>query len=121
MGVFQQLVEIGTPDGSRFLEVQAWVDSGENYSQLPAALLRRLGFKPTAARRFRVADGRTVERGLCPVPIRLNGEVWLTPVVFGENDSDLLLGAVALETFSLGVDPVNKTLVPIEAKALGIG
>ncbi len=120
MSVFQHAVEIGNPDGTRFLEVQAWVDSGANYSQLPAALLRRLGFTPTATRRFRLADGCTVELGLCQVPIRLNGEVWLTPVVFGENDSDLLLGAVALETFSLGIDPVNQTLVPIEAKALGI-
>lgn len=121
MGVFQHTVEVGTPDGSRFLEVQAWVDSGANYSQLPNALLRNLGYAPSFRRRFRLADGSVIERGLCMVPLRLNGEVLPTPVVFGENDSDLLLGAIALETFCLGIDPVNQTLVPVEAKALGIG
>jgi len=120
VGVFQHPVEIGTPDGSRFLEVQAWVDSGANYSQFPAVLLRRLGFVPTTTRRFRTADGRVVERGMCWVPIRLRDEIAPTPIVFGENDSELLLGAVALESFSWGIDPVKRTLVPIEAKALGI-
>ena len=33
--------------------------------------------------------------------------------VFGNDDSEALLGATALEEFGLGVDPVNHTLVPI--------
>jgi len=120
VGVFQHPLEIGNPDGSRFLEMQAWVDSGANYSQFPAAVLRQLGFAPTTTRRFRMADGRVVEKNLCMVPIRLNGEVLPTLVVFGEEDSHSVLGNIVLSSFSLGIDPVNQTLVPIEAKALGI-
>ena len=118
MGTFQHTIEIGTPDQTSFQTVQAWVDSGASYSQLPSSLLRELGFTPTFTRRFRLADGRVVERVLSMVPMRLNGEVLPTPIVFGENDSDLLLGAIALETFSLGIDPVNQTLIPVEARAL---
>ncbi len=117
MGVFQHPVEIGTPDGSRFLEVQAWVDSGANYSQFPAALLRRLGFTPTATRQFRLADGRSVQRELCFVPICLKGEVLQTPVIFGEDNNYFLLGNIVLGSLSLGIDTVSQTLIPVEARA----
>ena len=120
MGTFQHTIEIGTPNETRFQTVQLWVDSGANYSQLPSAMLRELGFTPTFTRRFRLADGRVIERGLCLVPVRLNGEVLPTPCVFGEEGSEALLGAMALEMFSLGIDPVNKTLIPVEALALRV-
>ena len=120
MGTFQHPIEIGTPDETRFQRVQLWVDSGASYSQLPSAMLRELGFTPTFTRRFRLADGRVIERGLCLVPVRLNGEVQPTPCVFGDEGSESLLGAMALEMFSLGIDPVNKTLIPVEALALRV-
>jgi len=34
-------------------------------------------------------------------------------VVFGEDGGPLLLGAVTLEEFGLGVDPVARKLVPV--------
>ena len=42
----------------------------------------------------------------------LNGETLSVVCIFGEAGSDPLLGSLALEAFSLGVDPVNKRLVP---------
>ena len=37
-----------------------------------------------------------------------------TYVVLGENGSPAAIGAVTLEGFLLGVDPVEKRLVPVE-------
>ena len=39
----------------------------------------------------------------------------IVPVVFAEEGSEPLLGAVTLEMFLLGVDPVRQRLVPVRA------
>lgn len=60
-----------------------------------------------------MADGVIIEREAASVPIRLNGETLPTLCIFGDEGSEPLLGALTLEEFSLGVDPVNRKLVPI--------
>ena len=37
------------------------------------------------------------------------------PVVFWDDEALPLLGAVTLEIFSLGIDPVNGLLVPVDS------
>ena len=118
MGTFRHTIEVGAPDQETFQELRVWVDSGATYTQLPGSLLRELGHTPTYQRSFRLADGTVIQRDMCMVPMRLNGEVLPTPCVFGEQGSESLLGAMALETFSLGVDPVNGSLIPVVARML---
>ena len=36
-----------------------------------------------------------------------------TLVIFGDKESEPLLGAVTLEEFGLAIDPVNKSLMPV--------
>ena len=113
MGTFRYPIQIGTPDQGRFEQVEAWVDSGAAYTWIPAPLLRRLGHTPRFRRRFRIAHGRFIEREVGLVPIRIGDEVIPTLCVFGDARSEPLLGAFTLEGFGLGVDPVNRTLVPV--------
>ena len=80
-----------------------------------------LGIMPQFRRRFRLADGRVVELDMAVVAIRLEGQTLPTICVFGEEGMDALLGAVTLEEFGLGVDPVNQRLVPIELLLVGFG
>ncbi len=120
MGTFQYTIEIGSPDQSRFQEVQVWVDTGASYMSLPGSLLRGLGLTPSYSRRFRLADGRVIERDMCLVPVRLDGEVLPSPCVLGVEGSEQLMGAMTLEMFSLGVDPVNGTLIPVVSNMLGM-
>lgn len=47
------------------------------------------------------------------VALALKAEVLPTLAVFGDEGNESLLGAVSLEEFGLGIDPVNKTLVPV--------
>lgn len=67
-------------------------------------------FKPqlNATLRFLVDIGSP-----CEILITIEGETFTTPCVLGDEGDLLLLGAVILEQFGLGVDPVRKVLVPV--------
>ncbi len=41
------------------------------------------------------------------------------PVIFGDEDSQPLLGAVTLEIFRLGVDAVSQRLIPVPGLLMG--
>lgn len=126
MGTFRYPIEIGNADQSRFVRLEAWVGSGSSpstplrtsYTGMPSPILRELGFTPLSQRRFRMADGRIVERGICQLPIHIGQETLTTLVVLGDDESEPLLGATALEEFALGADAVHHTLVPIVSNAL---
>ena len=118
VGTFRYPVQIGDPKGGRFQDLQPWVDTGALYSHLPASVLEGLGYRPNETRRCRPADGRVVERPIGDILVRIGDEVRTTTCVFGEEGSELLLGAVTLEQFSLAPDPVNETLVPVVALLL---
>ena len=113
MSTFRYPVEIGDQGRLQFEIFDAWVDTGASYTLVPRDILQKLGHLPTHSRPFRLADCSVVELGLCQVPLRIGQETSMVSCVFGNDDSEALLGATALEEFGLGVDPVNHTLVPI--------
>ncbi len=47
--------------------------------------------------------------------MRLDGREDVSPIVFREEGAQPLFGAVTLEIFSLGIDPVNERLIPVNA------
>jgi len=118
VGVFRYEVGLSTASGDRFEQVLPWVDTGALYSQFPASMLERLGHRPNATRRFRLADGSTMDRPVGSVPMRIGDEVQQVLCIYGEEEGEMLLGATALEVFSLAPDPVNETLTPIVAMLL---
>ncbi len=113
MGTFRVPIEIGDPQGERFERVEAMVDTGASYTLVPGSLLRRLGVTPYDRLMFILADGRQIERDLGQTWIRIDGKSVITIVVFGEEDTEPLLGAYALEGLRLGVDSLNRRLVPV--------
>ena len=119
MTTFQYPIEIGDPAGEHFETLQARVDTGAGYSLVPQAIMDNLGRSPTHRRPFRLANGEVVELGLCQVPIRIGPETSMVSCVFGDDQSEPLLGATALEEFGLGVDPLNHTLDPVVLNLLG--
>lgn len=114
MGQFNVSFEVGDIYGRDYDTVDALVDTGASNSVLPGSLLRRLGVEVIDRNIFRMADGRMVEFDLGTVRIRLEGRERFSVVVFGEDDMKPLLGAITLEEFHLGVDPVGKRLVRTE-------
>ena len=114
MGVFNVEIGIGDLDGLRFESVEAMVDSGASYTMIPTSLLRSLGVAPLSSGSFKLADGSRIELEIGQTWMRVEGELGIAPVVFVEEDSQPLLGAVTLEIFRLGIDPVEMRLVPVD-------
>ena len=115
MGTFRVELEIGDPSGERFEMVDALVDSGATYTFVPGSLLRRLGVEPHRTMSLQMADGTRIRRDFGRAWLRLDGEREVSPVIFGDEGVTPLLGAVTLEIFGLGIDPVNTRLVPVTA------
>ena len=108
-------MEIAGPDQERFETVDALVDTGATYSMMPASLLRSLGVSPFHRREFRLANGEWIHRDIGEAYIRINNDVVNTLVVFSDERSHSILGAMTLEQFNLAVDPVDTRLVPTSA------
>ena len=118
MAVFEQRIAVKGPRQDDWEEISALVDTGSTYTVVPTPLLRRLGVAPAERRRFRIADNSVIERDIGEVMVRVDGRIRTTVVVFGGEEGPNLLGAVTLEEFGLGVDPVNKRLIPVEGYLL---
>ena len=114
MGTFTVEIEVGDAAGVRFEPVEALVDTGATYTMIPASLLERLGLVPVAQMSFILADGQRIERGVGEASLRIHDSTFHSPIVFANEDSNILLGAVTLQIFGLGVDPINERLVPID-------
>jgi len=98
---------------SRAAEVELLADTGAIYTVLPSSLLRSLGVEPVGRRRFRLADGRVIERDIGVVGIQIGDRWAYTPAVFGD-EGVYLLGVVTLEELGLEVDPTRGVLKPAE-------
>ena len=103
-------------DGSRSVTVDALVDTGAAYTQLPAPLLRQLGARPSRQIQSRLPDGSVVADEIGEVRIRLQGVELTTLVVFAAADAPARLGAYTLTGALLAVDPVERRLVPTPAR-----
>ena len=119
MGTFTVEIEVGDLNFTHPQTVEVLVDIGATYTMLPAPLLRSLGVSPTSARNFVIANGQRIRREVGQAAIQIGGEVLFNLVVFDEEDSQPLLGAFTLESFSLAADPVNQRLIPVDALAMG--
>ncbi len=116
MGVFRIEVTVKNlrePERARTLSVL--VDTGATYTTLPREVVQALGSRPVGTRRVLLADGREEEWPAGSVLLTLEGQELPTLCLFGPDGGPALLGAVTLEEFALGVDPVAKRLVPVRS------
>lgn len=120
MGAFHETIGLAARPGGPPEEIAALVDTGATYTLVPAPILRRLGVEPIRRQTFLIADGSRVEREVGWLLVRIGGEESPTVVVFGDEDAEPLLGAVTLEEFGLGVDPVGRRLVPVDGYLVGL-
>lgn len=115
MGSFLHPITLIGPEGETALE--ALVDTGATYTSIPRPILERLGVRPIGKEPFALADGRVVEYEIGALTtVRIDGKERPTICIFGEPNSESLLGVFTLEGCLLGVDPVNKRLIPITGR-----
>jgi anthranilate phosphoribosyltransferase len=113
MGTFHEQIEVSASEHGPFEAIEALVDSGATYTSLPAAVLERLGVQPIDVETFIMADGTRHERRVGEAVIRVEGRSRTSMVIFGDDDSLPLMGAITLEAFSLAIDMRNRRLVRV--------
>lgn len=114
MGTFNVEIGIGSRDRDEWVTLDALVDTGAFVTSAPASLLRRLGVERRWTQEFKLADGGTRAMEVGQTWVRVGGREVTTLVMFNDEGSIPLLGALALEGVFMGVDPVRKRLVPLE-------
>ena len=112
MGLFRVQGRLEGPTG-RVEDVELLVDTGATLLVVSRALADRLGLVATRAQRVLIAGGQRASWPVAEVRLTLQGLDVSTPC-FIAPEGPTLLGAVALESLFLGVDPVAKRLIPVE-------
>lgn len=114
MGTFHTRCQIENPSrrAKRASLSKILVDTGSEYTWVPAKVLERLDLsRERKDVRFVMANGQEVTRSVGFASIRLGSFFTIDEVVFGEPGDLELLGARTLEGLNLQVDPQRKKLV----------
>ncbi len=114
MGTFFVEIQIANPSAQRWTTLEALVDTGASTTSVPGSILRELGVTPLRQNNFRFAQGevRTMEIG--QTWIRVADAQFITQMIFNEEETTPLLGALALEGAYMAVDQVSQKLIPVE-------
>ena len=91
------------------------VDTGAIDSMAPASELDRIGVRREGRMSYELADGTIKEYPYGLVRIEFLGEVTAGRVIFGNPDTEPLLGVTALESVGILVDPATKSLKRLPA------
>jgi clan AA aspartic protease len=110
MGHFRVTAQLTGP-GGRSEQVELLVDTGSTFLVLPRPLADRLGVEPRRQEPVVTAGGREEVWPVGEVRVAIDGREAPTPCFIAPS-GPALLGAVALESLLLAVDPVAKRLVP---------
>ena len=115
MGLFHVDIEVLPSNGGRAERHAVLVDTGASYLSLPASLLVRLGYRPVGMQRVIFATGETAVWPVAEIRVRLEGRERTVLAFVADEGAPKLLGAQTLETFGLGVDPLARRLIPVDA------
>ena len=118
MEMFKKRVRVSNPyDDTKFFEEDFWVDSGVLYSTIPLDLLEQIDFEPERTKDVLLANGSIEKKlfGQCKLEVIGLDSKTSCPVIAGNADSLFLLGATAMENFSVEVDLIAKDLKPMLA------
>ncbi len=113
MGTFSVEIEISAQDNGRWQGMAALVDTGASITSAPASVLRELGVRPTTKQLFQFAQGETRVMDVGYAMLRFEGREIITQVLFNDEGTSPLLGAMALESAYMGVDPIAQRLIPV--------
>ena len=116
MGLVYAVTEVTNikGDGGSF-SMPFLVDTGATDTIIPASELEKIGVSRECKRAYELADGSVVLYDAGYAFVQINGEKVAANVVFGENDTEPLLGVTVLESAGFIVDPVRQILKKIAA------
>ena len=115
MGLFRVEIELLPANGGAPRRDAVLVDTGASYLARPGSMLTALGYRPVDRQRVVFATGETAVWEVAEVRARLEGRERTVLAFLAPEQAPKLLGAQTLETFGLGVDPLRKRLIPVDA------
>ena len=112
MGLIETTAIIRNPaDSDRFWEGTFLVDTGAIDSVVPRSVLEGVGLPPVGERVYTLADGSKVGMEHTVGEIELMGARIGATIVFADDDDAIpLLGATAMQSAGVEVDPRNERL-----------
>ncbi|GBC75048.1 hypothetical protein HRbin06_00359 [archaeon HR06] len=115
MGIVKVKAKVSNPSNRAFSkEIEMLADIGAIYSLIPSSILEELNIEPIGKRKFRLADGRIKEFDVGEAYIEVQNVGVTSLIVFGDEDSNPLLGLTSLELLGFEVDVINKRLKGLE-------
>ena len=120
MGLIETTAIIRNPaDHEKSWEGTFLVDTGAIDSVVPRSILEGVGLMPWAERVYTLADGSEVRMEHTIGVIELMGEAVGATIVFADDDNAIpLLGATAMQSAGIEVDPRNEQLRRLPAISL---
>lgn len=111
MGTIHARVRITNPaDDRKYWEGLFLADTGVTDTLVPRPYLDSIGLKPRATRVYTLADGSEISVDITVATLEVMGEKVGGTVIFGEPGTEPQLGATALLSAGIEVDPVNQRL-----------
>lgn len=94
------------------------VDMGATDCLVPRPHLESIGLIPKGQRVYELADGSEIRMDITTADIEFMGEIVGGTILFGEANTEPLLGVTALESVGIEVDPLNQQLKRLPAVRL---
>ena len=119
MGMTHVNVIVRNPaDPARKWEGKFLVDTGAIDTLVPRPYLEAIGLEPAAQRTYELADGTEVRMDVAGAEMELLGEFTAGLVIFGDANTEPLLGVTALESAGIEIDPQNQRLTKLPSVRL---
>src|SRR5215204_5304955 len=118
MGLTRIAVKLRNPGSNETFSQRFLVDTGATDSMVSTAVLKRIGIIPTGKRTYELATGELQEFEVGYAELSFMDDTIQTRVIFGPDNTEPILGAIALELAGLVVDPANETLRRLTALPL---
>ena len=119
MGLIRTTAAVRNPaEPDRVWEGDFLIDTGAIDCLVPRPHLEAIGLRPEGQRKYTLADGSEVAMDVTVGRVELMNVFVGATILFGEAGSEPLLGATALESLGIEVDPLNQTLTKHAAISL---
>ena len=119
MGVTHVTATVRNPaQPDRFWEGLFLVDTGATDCLVPGKHLKEIGLVPKGKRTYELADGSEKRLDVTSADIEFMGDFVGATVIFGDDDTEPILGVTALESVGIEVDPRTQHLKRLPAVRL---
>ena len=105
-------------DANNTFNTNFLVDTGATDSMVPARELIRMGVKPSHKKTYELASGELIKYDVAWVELSFMDETIESRVIFGPDNTEPILGVLALEAVGVVIDPSSQKLKKLRALPL---